>query len=62
LALIVERWNAAVALAPTRRAEAEKIRLALIELYGERSWALEALREAKTTDWSDSAQNDASQE
>ena len=52
LALIVERWNAAVALAPINRAEAEKIRLALIELYGERVWADEALREAKATDWS----------
>lgn len=53
LAFIAERWSAAVASAPTNRAEAEKIRVALIELYGEREWASEALREAKATDWSD---------
>lgn len=53
LAFIAERWRAAVALAETDRVAAEKIRLALLELYGERIWALDALREAKTTDWSD---------
>ncbi len=62
LALIAERWRAAVAIAPTNRPEAEKIRLALIELYGERAWADEALREAKATDWSGDAENDAAQE
>ena len=62
LALIAERWSAAVALASTNRAEAEKIRLALIELYGGRAWASEALREAKATDWSDDAENDAARE
>ncbi|MBP3556159.1 MAG: protein kinase [Thermoguttaceae bacterium] len=56
LALIAERWSAAVALAPTNRSEAEKIRLALLELYGERAWADEALREARTTDWSDESE------
>lgn len=62
LALIAERWSAAVALASTNRAEAEKIRLALIELYGGRAWASEALREAKATNWSDDAENDAARE
>lgn len=62
LALIAERWSAAVAIAATDRAEAEKIRLALIELYGERAWAAEALREAKTTDWSDESADAAPQE
>lgn len=62
LALIAERWSAAVAIAASNRAEAEKIRLALIELYGERAWAAEALREAKATDWSDEATKDEPQE
>jgi len=53
LAFIAERWAAAVALAETDRAAAEKIRLALLELYGERSWTSDALRDAKATDWSD---------
>lgn len=53
LAFIAERWAAAVALAETEPAAAEKIRLALVELYGERAWAAEALRDAKATDWSD---------
>ena len=61
LAFIAERWSAAVALAPTNRAAAEKIRTALIELYGERAWADEALREAKATDWSEKAETDAAQ-
>lgn len=62
LAFIAERWSAAVALAPTNRAEAEKIRVALIELYGERAWTSEALREAKATDWSDETETDAAQQ
>jgi hypothetical protein len=37
LALIAERWSVAVELASTNRAEAEKIRATLIELYGERA-------------------------
>ncbi|MBQ7814895.1 MAG: hypothetical protein IJ387_10445, partial [Thermoguttaceae bacterium] len=53
LTFIAERWAAAVALAETDRAAAEKIRLALLELYGERPWAVDALREAKATDWND---------
>ncbi|MBR4977064.1 MAG: serine/threonine protein kinase [Thermoguttaceae bacterium] len=62
LALIAERWSAAVALASTNRAEAEKIRTALIELYGERAWADEALREAKATDWSGDGEENATQD
>ena len=62
LALIAERWSAAVAIAPTNRAEAERIRLALLELYGERAWADDALREAKATVWSDEPANVAPQE
>jgi hypothetical protein len=56
LAWVVEGWSAAIDLASTNRPEAEKIRRALLELYGERDWASEALREAKATDWSDAAQ------
>lgn len=62
LAFVAERWRAAVALAPTNRSEAEKIRTALLELYGDRPWAGEALREARATDWSDDEENAASQE
>jgi hypothetical protein len=62
LALIAERWRAAVALAPIDRAEAERIRAALLELYGERAWADDALREAKATDWSAESENVAPQE
>ncbi|MBR4976952.1 MAG: protein kinase, partial [Thermoguttaceae bacterium] len=50
LALIAERWRAAVATSATNRAEGERLRLALLELYGERAWADDALREAKATD------------
>lgn len=62
LALIAERWNAAVELATTDRVEAEKIRAALLELYGERAWANEALKEAKATDWSVDVGDSAPQE
>ncbi|MBP3530708.1 MAG: serine/threonine protein kinase [Thermoguttaceae bacterium] len=62
LALIAERWNAAVELATTNRVEAEKIRAALLELYGERAWASEALKEAKTIDWSVDGGDSAPQE
>ena len=61
LAFIAERWDAAVALAVTDRAAAEKIRRALLELYGELPWTGDALREAKATDWSDD-ENEASQD
>lgn len=62
LALIAERWNAAVELATTDRVEAEKIRAALLELYGERAWANEALKEARATDWSVDVGDSAPQE
>ena len=45
LALIAERWRAAVATSATNRAEGERLRLALLELYGERAWADDALRD-----------------
>ena len=61
LAFIAERWSAAVALESTNRAEAEKIRSALLELYGERAWAAEALREVEAVDWSVDSANDAAQ-
>ncbi|MBR4834392.1 MAG: serine/threonine protein kinase [Thermoguttaceae bacterium] len=56
LAFIAERWSAAVALAETKPGRAEKIRVALLALYGDRDWADEALAEAKATDWSVSAE------
>ncbi len=59
LKFIAERWSAAVALAETEPEKAEKARLALLELYGDRVWATEALREAKATEWSDETEANA---